>query len=76
MITRDPLKVPCLTKKYWVTFEDLPANVLAGTLALVRANASRKPLPQTTGLSDEQRLNFEDDNVRKSFAYAQKHLGL
>jgi hypothetical protein len=76
MITRDPLKVPCLTRKYWVTFDDLPANVLASMLALVRANVPRKPLPQTTGLSDEQRLSLEDDNVGKSFAYAKEHLGL
>ncbi|MEO8425634.1 MAG: hypothetical protein ABI651_00845 [Verrucomicrobiota bacterium] len=76
MITRNPLKVPCLTKKYWITFENLPANVLAGTLALVRENAPRKPLPQTTGLNDEQRLSLEDDNVRKSFTYAEEHLGL
>jgi sugar phosphate isomerase/epimerase len=76
MITRDPLKVPCLTKKYWATFEGLLATVLASMLALVRANVPRKPLPQTTGLSDEQRLSLEDDNVRKSFAYAQEHLGV
>ena len=36
MITRDPLKVPCLTEGYWVTFPDLPGRHLAHTLSLVR----------------------------------------
>src|SRR5262249_18069033 len=36
MITRDPLKVPCLAPKYWATFADLPGRHLARTLALVR----------------------------------------
>ena len=29
MITRDPLKVPCLTAGYWATFPDLPGRHLA-----------------------------------------------
>ncbi len=29
MITRDPLKVPCLTDGYWVTFPDLPGRHVA-----------------------------------------------
>ena len=36
MITRDPLKVPCLTERYWATFPDLPGRHLARTLSLVR----------------------------------------
>ena len=31
MITRDPLKVPCLTERYWATFPDLPGRHLAHT---------------------------------------------
>src|SRR5262249_26977588 len=44
MITRDPLKVPCLTDRYWATFENLPGRHLARTLAMVRKHAAKKPL--------------------------------
>jgi 3-oxoisoapionate decarboxylase len=36
LITRDPLKVPCLTDKYWATFATTPGRDLARTLLLVR----------------------------------------
>src|SRR6202007_353381 len=36
MITRDPLKVPCLTDKYWVTFPERNGRYLARTLKLVQ----------------------------------------
>lgn len=76
MITRDPLKVPCLTDKFWATMENEPASRLAQMLDTVRKNASPKPLPQTSGLSFEQQLAFEDANVRQSLAHAREHLGL
>ena len=54
MITRDPLKIPVYTEKYWVTFDDavspLPGRDLAKVLDLVRKNPPKKPLPKTTGL--------------------------
>lgn len=74
MITRDPLKIPCLTDKYWATMRDVPAQRLAATVVLVRRHASKKPLPQTTGLDLEAQLTFEDDNVRKSLAWARDRL--
>ena len=41
MITRDPLKVPCLTDPYWVTFGELPGRELARRLASVKRNQSK-----------------------------------
>jgi sugar phosphate isomerase/epimerase len=76
MITRDPLKVPCLTPKYWATSEELPARYLAQMLALVRKHAAKKPLALVSGLSKEQQLAVEDSNVRNSLAYARQHLDL
>src|SRR5262249_8449895 len=76
MITRDPLKIPCLTRKYWSTMEAVPAPQLAGALALVRKHAAKKPLPHTTGLDLDRQLELEDENVRASFAYAREQLGL
>jgi sugar phosphate isomerase/epimerase len=72
MITRDPLKVPCLTENYYATFDQPRARQLASTLALVKAHSNTK-LPQTTGLDPAQRLAFEDQNVRKCIAWTQAH---
>ena len=76
MITRDPLKVPCLTPKYWATLAGVPGRELARTLALVRAHKPERPLPRVSHLTHEERLKVEDDNVRRSLAYAREHLGL
>src|SRR5213076_65447 len=70
MITRDPLKIPCLTPKYWATMENVPAAQLAAALAMVRRNAAKKPLPHTSGLDLDRQIEVEDENVRASFAYA------
>jgi len=76
MITRDPLKIPCLTEKYWATMPGASAQRLAQALAQVKRSKSAQPLPHTTGLSTDQQLEFEDDNVRKSLAFARGHLNL
>jgi sugar phosphate isomerase/epimerase len=74
MITRDPLKIPCLTPKYWATLEDIRGRRLADMLALVRAKASK--LPRVAYLSPDARLQREDENVRASLKYAQERLGM
>jgi 3-oxoisoapionate decarboxylase len=76
MITRDPLKIPCLTDKYWLTMRDAPAQRLAEALSLVRRKTSGRALPQTSGLTIEQQLSVEDENVRRSLADARAHLNL
>jgi hypothetical protein len=78
MITRDPLRVPCLTDKYWATFTAMPARDLARTLALARKSGapSEAALPHVKGLTDEQRVAFEEQNVRRCFAHAREKLGL
>jgi 3-oxoisoapionate decarboxylase len=74
MITRDPLRVPCLGTKYWATFADLPAKELARMLAMVRDNAWKEPLPQISDLSVENKLAREDENVRSSLDFARASL--
>jgi 3-oxoisoapionate decarboxylase len=74
MMTRDPLKIPCLTPKYWATLEDVPARRLADMLALVRANAAKKPLPRVSELGKEEQIRREDDNVRQCLRYARERL--
>jgi sugar phosphate isomerase/epimerase len=76
MITRDPLQVPCLTRKYWATFPDLPGRYLADTLALVRAKAAARPLAVVSGLPRAEQLRTEEENVRHSLRYATETLGL
>ena len=76
MITRDPLKVPCLTPRYWATFDNLPGCYLAQTLALVRKQASARPLARISELPRERQLALEEENIRRSVAYARRHLGL
>jgi hypothetical protein len=74
MMTRDPLKIPVLTPKYWATLDNIPARRLAEMLALVRSKAGKKPLPRISELSKEEQLQCEDDNVRKCLRYAREKL--
>ena len=78
MITRDPLKVPVLTDKYWVSFDDayspLPGRDFAKIVALVNRNKPKAPLPRTTGLSQEAQLKLEDECIARSIEYARTFL--
>jgi sugar phosphate isomerase/epimerase len=76
MIVRDPLEVPCLTDKYWSTFDDVNGVYLARMLSRVRANRPRRALPRISGLTPEGRLSLEMEMVDRSIAYAREHLGL
>lgn len=78
MITRDPLKIPIYTDKYWVTFDDsyspLPGRDVAKIEALVKRYRPRNPLPQTSGLTREAQLKLEDECIAKSIDYARQNL--
>jgi sugar phosphate isomerase/epimerase len=76
MITRDPLRIPCLTKKYWATLSGVPGSVLAGTLADVRRHKSPRPLPVVSNLDHRAQLNVEAANVTASLDYAREKLNL
>ncbi|MGH9840345.1 MAG: sugar phosphate isomerase/epimerase family protein [Blastocatellia bacterium] len=69
MITRDPLKVPCLTKQYWEVFPDRNGKYLAQTVKLVNERASRDPLPTVAQLSREERAKVEEENVKACLRY-------
>jgi sugar phosphate isomerase/epimerase len=74
MITRDPLQVPCLTDKYWLTFPDRSGKYLADTLAMVRKHQQK--LPTFDGLDKAMQLRLEDDNVKHCLNYARNSLDL
>jgi 3-oxoisoapionate decarboxylase len=80
MITREPLKIPVFTKKYWATFDDsyspLPGRDLARILEIVHTTKLKQPLTSTAGLSPAQVLKLEDDLIERSIAYARKNLSL
>jgi sugar phosphate isomerase/epimerase len=76
MITRDPLKIPCLTERYWATMPDISGSRLAATLAAVRRSPVKTPLPAITGLGVERQLAIEDENARASVTFARERLGL
>jgi hypothetical protein len=80
MITREPLKIPVFTDKYWATFDDsyspLPARDLARMLQLVKASKKRVPLTRTAGLSPAESLKLEDELIGRSIAWARQNLSL
>ena len=74
MITRNPLRVPVFLDSYWHTMNRLPAPDLARTLKLAKAGNSNS-LPTITNRNEVGRLEFEETNVRRSFAFAREELG-
>jgi sugar phosphate isomerase/epimerase len=75
LITRDALKVPCLTEKYWATFPDVPARDLARTLGIVRRHAA-ETLQDVSALSPLEQVALEEANVRNSLEFAREELKL
>jgi sugar phosphate isomerase/epimerase len=76
MITRDPLRVPCLTKKYWATLGNVSGQALADALAAVRRRQNPQPLPNVSPLNHREQLNIENANVIDSLSYARETLRL
>lgn len=75
LITRDPLKVPCLTEQYWSTLPDVPGSDLARTLRYVRQHATDN-LQYISKMTSEQQLAREDANIRESLDYARNRLAI
>lgn len=65
LITRDALKVPCLTDKYWATFPDLPGRDLARMFRWVRQHRSDS-LPQVSSLPADEQVALETRHVLDS----------
>jgi 3-oxoisoapionate decarboxylase len=71
MITRDPLKVPCLTPAYWTVFAERNGRYLARTMKLVQERASAS-LPTVSQLTAEERGRVEEENIKRCLAYARE----
>ena len=77
MITRDPLLVPCLTARYWASYDDENGGRdLARMLSRIRSRSTPAPLPRIAGLEPAARLALEHELVDRSIRYASDHLGL
>jgi sugar phosphate isomerase/epimerase len=70
MITRDPLRVPYKTDAYWIAVDRPPAEALSRFERDVLGRASKDPLPRISHLAQAAQIEAEDDNVRRSVAYA------
>jgi sugar phosphate isomerase/epimerase len=77
MITRNPLQVPCLTDKYWVTFPERSGRYLARTLRMVHQATTRlQHLPTVDRESGAGLLQLEEENIKQCLYYARTQLGL
>lgn len=76
MITRDPLRVPCLTDRYWIPFPERNGVFLARTMQLVQKHKSATPLPRVSQLSHDVQLAAENENVKQSILFASEKLGI
>jgi sugar phosphate isomerase/epimerase len=76
MITRDPLKVPYKTDAYWIAVDRPPAEALARFERVVLGKAWTDPLPRISHLPPAAQIEAEDENVRRSVAYAKASLKL
>lgn len=74
MMTRDPLRVPCLTSKYWATLSHVPGSELAEALARVRRSKSARPLPVVSQLDHRAQLEIEGANIVASLDFAREKL--
>jgi len=75
-ITRDPLKIPIYTDKYWATFQNMPGRQVAHMMEIIQKNPPKQPLPHTTGLDAAARKKLEEDNNIAGIRYARQNLGL
>lgn len=75
LITRDPLKVPCLSESFWTTLPQVSGGDLARTLRFVREHPA-KNLQQVGALALEKQVELEDANIAASLKYASEELGM
>jgi sugar phosphate isomerase/epimerase len=76
MLTRDPLRVPYRTDGYWIAIDRPPGPAMARFEQDVLAKAWTRELPHITGRTPAGQIAHEDDNVRRSMAYARSSLHL
>ncbi|HEX4232597.1 MAG TPA: TIM barrel protein [Bryobacteraceae bacterium] len=76
MITRDPLKVPIYTDRYWVSLDEIPGQQVAQMMELIQKHPPKGPLPKTAGLNLEDRRKLEENYNLACIKYARQNLEL
>ncbi len=76
MITRDPVKVNYLDDSFWASFGKRDTLRIDKFKAGYLSKATAKPFPKVSGMTSNRMLAVEDDNIRRSVAYARRTLGL
>lgn len=71
-ITRDPLRVPCLTEGYWASMPETSALKLASHMQWVREHTTE--LPYVDHLPPEQLLRLEEENNISVIDWGRKNL--
>lgn len=74
LITRNPLKVPCLTDGFWNVMPENARPDLVRTLNFVRTHSTTKQ--QVTPLSLQEQLELEDANIAACLRYSREQLGM
>lgn len=75
LITRDPLKVPCLKNSFYSTMPNLPATDLARTLRFVDEHQTAEQ-QYPSKLNEGEQAMLEHANVMRSLKYAGTELKL
>jgi 3-oxoisoapionate decarboxylase len=75
LITRDPLKVPCLRDDYWRTLPEVKAARFAENMKRLKGWSSPQEFPTISILPLADRVKAERANVTESLRYAAEHLG-
>ncbi len=74
MITRDPLEVPVLKDKFWVTMDSIAASDLAKTIALAKPGKVGD-LPKISDKDWPDQMALEERLICESFDHARSELG-
>jgi sugar phosphate isomerase/epimerase len=75
LITRDPLRVNCLTDEYFRPFPDTVRADRERTMNYVKEHLASE-LQYPSQLTPTEQVALEDQNIRRSLQYARQELGL
>lgn len=75
MQTRDPLRVNYRSDAFWASFPSRDPDQVAKFESRYLANASATPPPRVSNMSSARAFASEDENLRRSVAYAKRTLG-
>jgi hypothetical protein len=74
MATRDPLRVPCRTPKFWATFPERREISLPAGLSWVKAHPPKQPPPRIEGIPPAEQLADEEANNRVSLEWMRRNI--